>query len=103
MTKMKLEEYCENVETELTNWRKKLSDMDNKIQKLSCGEKEKMLGNIEELHIIMAELDDRIHELETSCPTEWSPHREEISGKLSGLSEKYQSTSKELFDYDFGG
>ena len=103
MASLNLQEYCTNVETELTSWRNKLSTIDGKIQTLSCGEKEKMLGNIEELHMVMAELDDRIHALETSCPTEWSPYREEISSKLHGLSEKYESTSKELFDYDYGG
>jgi len=55
------------------------------------------------LHILMAELDDRIERLWTECPTEWSPGQNEIEAKFEELGIKYNDTSKELFDYDFGG
>jgi hypothetical protein len=51
----------------------------------------------------MAELDDRIERLWTECPTEWSPGQNEIEAKFEELGIKYNDTSKELFDYDFGG
>ena len=100
---LNIQEYCTNVETELGLWRQKLANIDNHIQQLPCGDKEKMLGNIEELHMTMAELDDRIHELEVSCPTEWSPVREEISGKFGILNDRYEAALNEVVDYDFGG
>lgn len=96
-------EYCTHVENELANWREKLGAIDHRIEGLSCGEKEKMLPNIEELHMVMAELDDRIMALKTSCPTEWQPVREEISERVKGFGEKYAFATKEVVDYDFGG
>lgn len=96
-------EYCTHVESELAGWREKLGSIDHHIEGLACGAKEKMLGNIEELHMIMAELDDRIVALKTSCPTEWRPVGEEISERLKGFDEKYALATREVVDYDFGG
>jgi len=96
-------EYCTNVEHELAGWRNKLGEIDHRIEGLSCGVKEKMLGNIGELHMMMAELDDRITALKTSCPTEWNPVRDEINERLKGLGEKYAFATREVVDYDFGG
>jgi len=86
---MKTREYCENVERELTGWREKLGVIDHRIEGMSCGAKERMLGSIEELHMLMAELDDRITAIKTSCPTEWRPVRDEFSERLKGVGEKY--------------
>jgi hypothetical protein len=81
---MKTLEYCTHVENELAGWRDKLGSIDHRIEGLSCGAKEKMLGNIEELHMLMAEVDDRIMALKTSCPTEWRPVGEEIDERPTG-------------------
>jgi hypothetical protein len=51
----------------------------------------------------MTELDDRIDELRTACPTEWSPIRDEIKGKIADLGDRYEKAEKALFDYDIGG
>ena len=100
---MNTQEYCTNVEHELADWREKLGAIDHHIEGLSCGAKEKMLGNIEELHMVMAEIDDRITALKTSCPTEWRPVRDEISARMKGFGEKYAFATKEVVDYGFGG
>lgn len=100
---MKTSEYCTNVERELGGWREKLGEIDHRIEGLSCGVKEHMLGNIEELHMLMAELDDRITALKTSCPTEWRPMRDAMSARVKGIGEKYAFATTEVVDYDFGG
>ena len=100
---MKIQDYCTNVEHELATWRGKLGQIDEKIGDLPCGAKEKMVGNIEELHMLMGELDDRISALKTSCPTEWRPVREEITSQLGAFNEKYHFATREFVDYDFGG
>jgi hypothetical protein len=41
------------------------------------------------LHIIVTELDERIDQLRTKCPTEWTPEKSEIKGKISDLEEQY--------------
>lgn len=62
-----------------------------------------MYEKVNGLHIIMTELDERLDQLRTSCPADWSPVREEIKSKVGDLGTRYEEASKELFDYDIGG
>lgn len=98
---MELKDYCRNVEMELTLWKSKLYDVLRKMDKASTGDKEKMYEEINGLHILMTELEDRVDNLRTSCPTEWSPEEEKIKVKFGELKNRYKETAK--FDYDFGG
>jgi len=100
---MELKDYCRNTDIELTAWKAKLYDIIRKMDKLPTGSKEKMYEEINALHILMTELDDRIETLRTSCPTDWSPQQKEITNKLMTLNEKYQAAAAAHFDYDFGG
>ncbi len=86
---MDVMDYCNNVGIELTAWKAKLYDMIRKIDGLSSGEKEKMLGNIGDLHNIVTELEDRIGSLKTECPTEWSPQKKEIDDAHIDMRSKY--------------
>lgn len=100
---MEINDYCKSVNMELTMWKAKLYDVISKVDHLPTGDKQRMYEEVNGLHIIMAELEDRIEKLRTECPTEWKPVQEEISTKLAGLSSKYNDTAGVLFDYDFGG
>jgi hypothetical protein len=100
---MEVKDYCRNVEMELNLWKSRLYDVVRKMDKAPTGNKEKIYEDINGLHILMTELEDRLDKLRTSCPTEWSPEEKEISVKLEDLENRYKETSKVLFDYDFGG
>lgn len=100
---MEIKDYCRNVDMELTLWKSKLYDVIRKMDKAPTGDKQKMYEEINGLHILLTELEDRLDGLRTSCPTEWSPEREEIKGKLGSLENRYKETTNVLFDYDFGG
>jgi len=89
---MELKDYCSNVEHELTAWKAKLYDMSRKIDRLPGSAKEKMLGNIEDLHILVAEMEDRVNQLRTECPTEWSPIKKEIDDAHVDMRGKYDQT-----------
>ena len=89
---MKVKDYCGNMEIELTAWKAKLYDMIRKIDKLSSGDKEKMLGNIGDLHNFVTELEDRISELKNECPTEWSPQKKQIDDAHIDMRSKYEET-----------
>lgn len=100
---MEVYDYCENVNMELTVWKERLYDVISKIEHLSTGNKQRMYEEVNGLYIILAELEDRIEQLRTECPTEWQPAQKEVSNKLSGLSSRYNDTAGVRFDYDFGG
>jgi hypothetical protein len=100
---MKSKDYCKIMDMELTGWKAKLYDVISKIERLPTGDKQRMYEEVNGLHIIMAELDEKIDQLRTSCPTDWKPEKEAIASKLSDLGSKYGHTSNQLFDYDIGG
>jgi len=100
---MELKDYCRNVDIELNAWKAKLYDIIRKMDKLPTGSKEKMYEDVNGLHILMTELDDRIETLRSSCPTDWSPEQKEIGAIMLDLTERYQAAAKAYFDYDFGG
>lgn len=100
---MEIKDYCKNMDMELTLWKAKLYDVVSKMDKLPTATKQRMYEEVNGLHILMTELDDRIETLRAECPTEWSQEESGITTKFEELGIKYNDTSKELFDYDFGG
>lgn len=100
---MDVKDYCRNVDSELTAWKAKLYDVMRQMDKLSTGEKQRVYEQVNGLHIVMTELEERIDQLRTACPTDWSPEREEIKGKITDLGHKYEETAREFFDYGVGG
>ena len=93
---MDVMDYCNNVGIELTAWKAKLYDMIRKIDGLSSGDKEKMLGNIGDLHNIVTELEDRINSLKNECPTEWSPQKKEIDDAHIDMRSKYEEAMEAI-------
>ena len=87
---MDVQSYCDNATIELTSWKAKLYDVVRKMEKLSTGEREPFVPMLRDLHMIVEELSDRITQLEKECPTEWSPQKEEIEGKMSQLRDNWK-------------
>jgi len=100
---MEVKDYCRNLEMELTGWKGKIYDVIRKMDQQPTGNKEKMYEDVNALHILMTDLEDRIDQLRTACPTEWSPERKEIAVKIDDLEKRYNKTASVLFDYEFGG
>jgi hypothetical protein len=64
---MESETYCDNVAAELAGWRTKLGGILKKFDEASCCDKAKLVSQLNDLHMIKAELDGRIERLETEC------------------------------------
>jgi predicted nuclease with TOPRIM domain len=89
---MDVMDYCKGMEMELTAWKAKLYDLTRKVDKLGSAEKEKILPNVEDLHIFVTEMGDRIQQLKNECPTEWSPQKKEIDESHVDMRGKYEET-----------
>lgn len=100
---MEVKDYCRNMDTELTAWKAKIYNVIRQMDSLPTGDKQRMYEKINGLHIIMTELDNRLDQLRTSCPTEWNPARQEIKATMGDLGNRYEEAAGELFDYDIGG
>lgn len=100
---MDVKNYCANMEMELTSWKAKLYDVIKKIDQMPTGNKQRLLPHIEGFHMLMSELDERIVQLRTECPSEWSPVQKEIQVKLETLEKQFKEAKGVMHDYDFGG
>ncbi|MDW7771655.1 MAG: hypothetical protein SCH71_02080 [Desulfobulbaceae bacterium] len=101
---MEVKDYCRNMEMELNIWKARLYDVVRKFDQLSTGEKQDSYEEVAGLHMLMTQLEERLDNLRTSCPTDWKPEDEkEFKGKLGALEEQYKKLAQEKFDYGFGG
>ena len=89
---MDVMDYCKAMEMELTAWKAKLYDLTRKIDSLGSAEKEKVLPNVEDLHMYVTEMTDRIEKLKSECPTEWSPMKKDIDDAHVDMRGKYEET-----------
>ena len=89
---MEVTDYCKNMEMEMNNWKAKLYDVTRKVDNLGSAEKEKILANVEDLHMLLQEMADRVENLRTECPSDWSPMKNEIDEGSVDMRGKYEET-----------
>jgi hypothetical protein len=89
---MDVKDYCKGMEMELTAWKAKLYDLTRRVDKLGTAEKEKVLANVEDLHMLVTEMSDRVEQLRNECPTEWTPQKKEIDESSVDMRGKYEET-----------
>ena len=100
---MATKEYFPNVAEELAVWSDKLHALSRKIDHIPSIDKYKRLPQIEELHIIMTELDDRLCQIIEADPDFLSTNKEEVRYSNKSLGVHTNTGENEFFDYDFGG
>jgi hypothetical protein len=74
---METREYCNNVTLELAEWKAKVDGIVRKLDSRSTGEKEKVYYDVNGLHIVADELNERIDGLTRACMMNWAPARSE--------------------------
>jgi hypothetical protein len=79
---MATKDYCENVSVELNGWQARVFDIVSKLDRLSTGEKEKVVPEVFALHMIIEELNDRLEGLKTACDLNWQPESEEEKHRI---------------------
>ncbi len=100
---MEVKDYCSNLTIELAGWKAKVYDVVRKLDKMSTGDKEKVAPEVNELHIILDELGDRIEKLKNECPTSCAPERTEIENKVGYLRTKLDKVWDTISPSDIGG
>jgi hypothetical protein len=89
---MDVKDFCSGMEMEMAAWKAKMYDAMRKVDKLGTSEREKILPNIEDLHMILEEMQGRVEQLKTECPADWSPVKKEIDDGTVDMRGKYEET-----------
>jgi len=89
---MDVKDYCGVMSTELTAWKAKMYDVVRKLDKLGTAEREKVLANVEDMHMLIEDMAARIDQLNRECPSEWSPEKKAIDNAHVDMRAKYEDT-----------
>lgn len=101
---MEIKDYCKNVDTELSQWQEKLHHLVDQMDRMPTSSKQRVYEEINGMHILLTEMDDRLEQLRSECAISWEPRSSEGSTPtVSGASNRFNSASGVHFDYDFGG
>jgi hypothetical protein len=98
-----VKDYCGSLVTELSGWKAKVNDVTRKLDRVSSGDKEKVVPMVNELHMILEELDDRVERLKRDCPTQWEPGKSDLEGKFHTMKTKWEEVWKNVSPGDIGG
>ena len=96
---MNVIDYCKGMEKELTAWKANVYDPMRKVETLGTREREKVLPNIQDLHIFNTDMSSRIEELKSECPTQWSPQKKEINKGSVDVPGKHKQTMDYIGKY----
>ncbi|MEJ2040877.1 MAG: hypothetical protein P8X55_18395 [Desulfosarcinaceae bacterium] len=105
---MKAKNCCKTMEMELTGWKAIVYDIARKMDQLPGGQKEKIQPNIEDLHILITEMDERIEQIRNNCTPETGmddiqTERESFNKAISTLRVSAEEAMRGLGGGDFGG
>jgi len=101
---MATRDYCANVAEELEIWSAKLHKLSSEIDRIPSINKYRLLPQIEELHIILTQLDDRFREMNNACPMVDRLDGREVTGGVEILGNwDVGARNSEFFDYGVGG
>src|SRR5574340_628081 len=70
-------DYCDNLSFELAGWKEKIDHIVYQLDHVSTGEKERVVGEVNGLHIISDEMAERLQGLCTSCDMNWEAKMED--------------------------
>ena len=99
---------CKTMEAELTAWKANVYDIVRKMEELPSSAKEKFLPNIEDLHMLIAEMDERVDQIRDNCRPETCiddirTERELFDKSLTTLRMKADEAMQGLGAGNFGG
>ncbi|MBI5584957.1 MAG: hypothetical protein HY892_14185 [Deltaproteobacteria bacterium] len=100
---MNVQTYCDGAMVELVGWKAKVYDVVRKLDKMASADKDKVVPLVNDLHIIIEEMGDRLKRLSRECPTEWAPDQEALETKTTHLKRKWEEVWQALSPAEFGG
>ena len=96
------------MQAELTAWKANVYDIVRKMEVLPGGERERILPNIEDLHMLISEMDDRIEHIRDNCTPETGiddirTEKKEFDKHLATLRVTAEEAMRGLGAGNFGG
>jgi len=102
---MDVQKFCHDIDIELATWTDRLRHASEEFDRVASIDKYKVTEQINGLHILLTEMQDRLCEIKCSCQIgELSSMDESLSGLGTNDPEyAFKEGSGVSYDYDFGG
>ncbi len=85
---MQVEDYCKAMQAEVNAWKEKLEAMKKTADSFGTEQKEKVLPLIGQLEQEVTAAKMRVEQLETECPSDWSPLKNELDDLFGTVGSK---------------
>ena len=100
---MKIEDYCKAMLAEVTAWKEKLEAMKNIADSYGTERKGKILPLIGQLEQEVVTAQMRVQKLETECPSDWSPIKNELDDLFGTIGSSVDRAWRDLSPGEVGG
>jgi len=100
---MKIQDYCKAMLAEVTAWKEKLEAMKKVADSYGTDQKQKILPLIGQLEQEVVTAQMRVQKLETECPSDWSPMKNELDDLFGTIGSSVDRAWHDLSPGDVGG
>lgn len=100
---MEVKDYCKAMLAEVTAWKEKLEAMKKVADTYGSQQKEKILPLIGQLDQEVTAAQVRVNQLETECPSDWSPMKNELDDLFGTVGSSVDRAWKDLEAGNVGG
>jgi hypothetical protein len=96
---MDVKDYCHSIEIELNGWKAKMYNMVRKVDKLRGADKDKLSAQFGDLHTHIEDIERIVNTLQTECPADFSPQKQEVDASQTEMKKKYEDAMAAVLQF----
>jgi hypothetical protein len=100
---MQVQDYCKAMLAEVSAWNEKLGAMKKVADSYGTEQKEKILPLVGQLEQEVTAAQMRVQQLETECPSDWSPIKNELDDLFGTIGSSVDRAWRDLSPGEVGG
>jgi len=96
---MDVKDYCRSIEVELKGWKTKMYDMVRKVDHLRGADQDKLTAQVDGLHKHIEDIERIVNTLQTECPADFGPQKQEIGASQTEMKKKYEDAMAAVLQF----
>ena len=96
---MDVKDYCRSIEVELKGWKTKMYDMVRKVDQLRGADQDKLAARVDGLHKHIEDIERIVNTLQTECPADFGPQKQEIDASQTEMKKKYEDAMAAVLQF----
>jgi hypothetical protein len=96
---MDVKDYCQSIEVELKSWKTKMYDMVRKVDRLRGADQDKLSAQVDGLHKHIEDIERIVNTLQTECPADFGPQKQEIDASQTEMKKKYKDAMAAVLQF----